>query len=134
MTSLGAAIKLGTSGAAAAPGPGVGRFLTAPRGLGGVLPAHRRRALAPAAGTDMRPALGFLLRGLAARFLALGPGAAAPVRSVAVVFRAAGLMQGDGDGLAPALDLAALAARRALELAMSVFMHHTAQRLALPRG
>src|SRR5258707_8631452 len=106
----------------------------APRGACGVLAAHRGRTLALAARADMRFSLFLLLIGLALCLLALGFGEAAPSRGSAVVFRRSRFTHGDGDGLLAALDLAALAARSAFELAMFEFMHDASRRFPLAWG
>src|SRR5581483_8394318 len=97
------------------------------RGLG-VPPAHRAAAFALAARADMRPAFLLLLGGLAMRFLALVAGRVLPVFARAVVFRIAGFLQRDRDGLPAALHLAAAAA---LQLAMLEFVHDAARGLTL---
>src|SRR5262249_25619684 len=98
---------------------------------GRIASAHRPAAFAPSARPDMRLALALLLGGLAARFLALGPGQMPLVLAFAVVFRRARLAERDGDGLPAALHLATLAAAAALELAVLELVHHTAGGLSL---
>ena len=66
----------------------------------------------------MRFALALLLVRLAARFLAFGFGKIAFVFPFAFVLRGAGFFQRYGNGLAAALDLAALAAASAFEFAV----------------
>src|SRR6516162_4902499 len=101
------------------------------RGLAGILAAHRPARLAPAARADPPLALGLLLVGLALGFLALAALQVAPVLVGAFILGSAGLLERDGDRLAAALDLAALARAAALELAMGIFVHDAAHCLAL---
>src|SRR5262245_4301307 len=130
-------------GSAPRPQPRLARALAGTRACGlapalcrpgRVLAAHGRAAFAPAARADMGLALALLLIGLAARLLALGFREVALVLGLALVFRRAGFLERDGDGLLPAFDLAALPFRTALELAMRELVHDAAQRLALARG
>src|SRR4029079_6438506 len=87
--------------------------------------------LALAAGADAGLALGLLLGSAAGRFLGLAAREVAAVLCLAFVLGRTGLLERDGDRLAPALHLAALAARPALQLAVRVFVHDAAHGLAL---
>src|SRR5262245_288441 len=111
---LGAPVELLLGRSATVAGPAAGRLAAprrrSPRGAS----AHGGAAFAPAARPDTRLAFTLLLVGLAARLLALGPRQIAPVLALALVFRRAGLLERDRDGLAAASHLAALAAPSAL--------------------
>jgi hypothetical protein len=89
--------------------------------LSRIAAAHGGAALAPAARAHVRCAL------------ALGPRAAAPVLALACVFRCAGFMQRNRNGLPAAPDLAGPAAGAAFELAVLELVHHAAQRFSLSR-
>src|ERR1700758_2200796 len=79
----------------------------------------------------MALAFALLLVGPARRFLALAARQVALVLALAFVLGSAGLLERDGDRLAAALDLAALARAAALQLAVCEFVHNPARRLAL---
>ena len=80
--------------------------------------AHSAAAFAAPAGAHMRFTLALLLVRLAARFLAFGFGEISFVFPFTLVLGGAGFFQRNGDGLAAALDLAALAAGSAFEFAV----------------
>src|SRR5262249_37576088 len=106
--------------------------LVPPRRRPGRVPAaHGAAAFPPSARADMRLALALLLRGLTVRLLALGSRQVAPVLGFALVFRRTGFLERDGNGLAAALDLAAVSAGAALELAVLELVHDATGGLAL---
>ena len=74
----------------------------------------------------MRFSFAFLLAGAAARFLAFGAPQIAAIAALAFILGGASFLQRNGNGLPPALDLAAFAAATALELAVLELVHHPA--------
>ena len=80
----------------------------------------------------MRFAFALLLRRTSCCLLLLGPPKVAAIALCAVVFRRARFLQGNGDRLPSALNLATLAAATALQLAVFEFMHHPAGDALLP--
>src|SRR5579871_2238895 len=92
----------------------------APRCLLGVLAAHAAARLAAAACADVALALTLLLVGPAFGFLALAAREVPLVLATALVARFPRLLESDGDRLAAALHLPALAAAAAFEFAMRI--------------
>src|SRR5882757_5271829 len=79
----------------------------------------------------MALALAFLLIGPSRCLLALAACEVSLVLATALIFGGAGLIERDGDRLAAALDLAALAGAAAFQFAVRIFVHDPSHRLAL---
>src|SRR6516164_5995283 len=96
-----------------------------------ILSAHSGAAFSPSTRAHVRLAFALLLIRITAGFLAFGFREIALVLAFAFVFRGAGLLKRDSNGLTAAFDLSGLAPWTALQLAMFELMHDSTHGPAL---